>query len=68
MVPKFLMEECHCPFLGRGNLGEEQVWRRVKNSVFTSYRSLRHTSGEVKKTFRYMSLEVRGVGGLEIHI
>lgn len=36
MVPKFLMEECHAPFLGRGDLGEEQVLGKIKNSVCSS--------------------------------
>lgn len=67
MVPKFLIGECHSPFLGRGNLGEGQVSGKVKNSVCTSYRTLRHPTRNVKKALGYMSLEIKGVDP-EIHI
>lgn len=60
MVPTFLMVECHLPFLGRGNLEEEQVWGKVKPSVCASYGSLRRPSADVKKAFGYMSLEIKG--------
>lgn len=51
MVPKFLTEERHLPFVGRENLGEERVWGKVKNSVLTSCKSLRHSSRDVEKVF-----------------
>lgn len=44
----------------KGNLEEEQVLGKVKHSVCASYGSLRHPSGDVKKTFGYMSLETKG--------
>ena len=50
------------PLPRKRNLRQEQVWRIVKNSVFISYRFLKHSSGEVKKTFRYIYLKVKGLG------
>ena len=50
------------PLPRKRNLRQEQVWRVVKKSVFTSCRFLKHSSREVKKTFRYIHLKVKGLG------